>query len=656
MKKILILLVANLLIFLSLPAQLFVSSMFSDHMVLQRGREIPIWGKGNVGVPVVIILGEDSVEVVVHQDGRWRANLPAQEASMEPKELLIKSRDKSDIFNKQRIVFQDVLIGDVWFASGQSNMHWTVANAANGEAEILNANYPNIRIFQVPRNVSRVPLDEIDAQWQVCTPEYMRDFSAVAYYFGRELYQSENVPIGLIHSSWGGTPSEAWTSLEMLENHPSFKEEIQEIYKSNKDFAKEQSRQAEYSAELIEIVADVEQKNDNTHAQPDLNDNSWSSVNVPSHFDQTDLAGFKGIIWMRKHFSLSDAQSRKELELILGKIEQVDKTYVNGEPVGETFTPNEERQYMVPVHLLRPGDNVIAIRIKHMRNGGGGIYEGPLEILQYGRPIRDLSGEWKYNHQLEHNFPFSTKVYQHLPGTLFNGMIAPVIPYAIKGAIWYQGESNAGRAYQYREIFPMMIHDWRIKWHQGNFPFLFVQLANFMEPKEEPSNDPWPELREAQLMSLSLPNTGMAVTIDIGEADDIHPRNKQDVGKRLALAAQKIAYHKEVVHSGPILTKADIEEGRILLTFDHIGSGLTTKGAEDLKGFAIAGEDGVYLWANAEIIGINQIAVSHPDIREPQTVRYAWANNPICNLYNQEGLPASPFRTDDIRGVTYGKE
>ena len=251
-------------------------------------------------------------------------------------------------------------------------------------------------------------------------------------------------------------------------------------------------------------------------------------------------------------------------------------------------------------------------------------------------------------------FPFTKKVYPHQPGALYNAMVAPVIPLAIKGVIWYQGESNASRAHQYREIFPLMIHDWRTQWGQGHFPFLFVQLANFLQTKPEPSWDPWPELREAQRETLSLPNTGMAVAIDIGEADDIHPRNKQDVGKRLALAARKIAYVRDLVFSGPSLRSTQVLTDRIVLTFDQVGKGLMAKGGGDLQGFAIAGADEQFVWATAEITASNQVTVWSDKVEAPVAVRYAFANNPICNLYNSEGLPASPFKTDDFRWLTYG--
>ncbi|WP_083925240.1 sialate O-acetylesterase [Flexithrix dorotheae] len=638
-----------LIIQLSANAQLKVSGMFSDNMILQREQKIPVWGWANAGNLVEVKLKGESFPTITNNEGKRMVWLPPQPATEQPLKLEIKS-------DGQSIEFSNVLIGEVWFASGQSNMNFQVKKADNAEVEIANANFPAIRIYTVPNVVSKTPKADVDGKWLECHANTIPEFSAVAYFFGREIHKLENVPVGIIKSAWGGTPSEPWTSLEIMGNHPDFKEEIESIKHSQDDFMQKYLEQDMHYKSLKEIIAKVLEEDKNTYATLKYNDADWLEMVVPIHFHNTEIKGFHGIAWMRKHFHLTKEQAQKDIALTLGKIEQTDKTYVNGKPIGEGNYTHKQRDYLIPAALLKEGDNVIAIRIKHMRIGGGGIYARPLQMVQDKKVILNLEGKWKYNPSLEHESkPFST-VYQYLPGALFNGMVAPVIPYGIKGVIWYQGESNVSRAYQYREIFPLLINDWRIHWKQGNFPFLFVQLANHKSQPIAPVSDKTAELREAQSKALSLPNTGMAVAIDIGDANDIHPKNKQEVGKRLALAAEKIAYHKDIVFAGPTFKHYQIKEGKIAIKFDNVGAGLTTNGDAELKGFAIAGDDGKFVWAKASIIDKNTVEVFNENIENPKMVRYAWASNPVCNLYNEEGLPAVPFRTDDLRGVTYGRK
>jgi sialate O-acetylesterase len=416
---------------------------------------------------------------------------------------------------KNSITIKNILVGEVWVGSGQSNMQMSVQSSNNAEQEIAEANYPKIRLFYVKREVADKPQSDCEGSWVECSPETVPGFSAVAYFFGRYLYKELDVPVGMIHTSWGGTPAEAWTRREVLEKMPV----CAPILK----------RYADAVARYPQAMEEHKQK----------------------------LAEWK------------EAAAKAKAE---GK--------------------NPPRR--------------------------------PREPFGPGNP--------------------------YAPVGLYNAMIAPLIPYRIAGAIWYQGESNAGRAYQYRTLFPAMIKNWRDDWGLGEFPFLFVQLANFMKTKPEPGDSAWAELREAQLMTLSLPNTGMAVIIDIGEADNIHPKNKQDVGKRLALWALANTYGKELVYSGPIYKSMKVDGSSIVLSFDHVGGGLVAKG-EELKGFAIAGADKKFVWADAKIDG-DTVVVSSDKVSEPAAVRYAWADNPVCNLYNKAELPASPFRTDDWPGVT----
>jgi sialate O-acetylesterase len=490
-------------------ADIKLPAIIGDNMVLQHGEKVSIWGWADPGEEIMVGVSWNSMKwaVTADKDGKWSFKMTSPKVGG-PYEMTLNG--------KNSITIKNFLVGEVWVASGQSNMQWTVSNSANAEQEITEANYPKIRLFYVTRKVADKPQSDCEGSWVECSPETVPGFSAVAYFFGRELYKQLNVPIGLIHTSWGGTPAEAWTRREVLEAMP----ECAPILK----------RYADAVANYPKAKEEYEQK----------------------------LAEWK------------EAAAK-------AKADGINPPRRPGEPFG-------------------PG-------------------------------------------------------HPHSPAGLYNAMIAPLIPYGIAGAIWYQGESNAGRAYQYRTLFPAMIKNWRDDWGLGQFPFLFVQLANFMAIKPEPTESAWAELREAQLMTLSLPNTGMAVIIDIGEANNIHPRNKQDVGKRLALWALVNTYDKELVYSGPIYKSMKVDGNSIVLSFDHVSGGLIAKGGEELKGFAIAGADKKFVWADAKIVG-DTVVVSSNEVSEPVAVRYAWADNPVCNLYNEEELPASPFRTDDWPGVT----
>jgi len=490
-------------------ADIRLPAIIGDNMVLQQGGKVSIWGWAEPGEEVTVGVSWRSMKFAVKadKDGKWsfRLNPPKGDGPFE-----------MTFTGKNSITIKNILAGEVWVCSGQSNMQMSVQSSASAEQEIAEANYPKIRLFSVTRKVADKPQPDCEGSWTECSPKTVPDFSAVAYFFGRELHKQLKVPVGLIHTSWGGTPAESWTRREVLE--------------SDADFA------------------------------PILKRYDDAVTNYP--------------------------QAKKEYEQKLAEWKQaVEKAKAEG-----TNPPG------------RPGE------------------------------------------------PFGPGHYQS-PSGLYNAMIAPLIPYGIQGAIWYQGESNAGRAYQYRKLFPAMIENWRKDWGVGKFSFLFVQLANFMKTKPEPDESSWAELREAQSMTLSLPMTGMAVIIDIGDADDIHPKNKQDVGKRLALWALAQQYGKKLVYSGPIYKSMKIDGSSIILSFDHVGGGLVAKSEEQLKGFAIAGADRKFVWADAKIKG-NTVVVSSDKVPEPAAVRYAWADNPVCNLYNKEDLPASPFRTDDWPGIT----
>ncbi len=490
-------------------ADVRLPAVIGDNMVLQGGGRVSFWGWADPNEEVEIRMSwSDAVaQIQAEEDGTWDLRMPAPEFGG-PYEMTFKG--------KNTIELKNILVGEVWVCSGQSNMQWTVQNSANAEQEIAAARYPKIRLFSVARKVADSPQPDCEGQWVECSPETIPGFSAVAYFFGRRLHKDLDSPVGLIHTSWGGTPAEAWTSAETLKDNPEF-EPILKRY---------EQAVANYPQALVKYREDVQK---------------WE--------------------------------------------EDAEKAKAEG-----ARAPQRPRAPFGPGH-------------------------------------------------------------PHSPSGLYNAMIAPLIPYTIKGAIWYQGESNASRAYQYRSLFPAMIKSWWENWGEGDFPFLFVQLANFMKVEEDPGESAWAELREAQTMTLDLPNTGMAVIIDIGEADDIHPKNKQDVGNRLALWALAKAYFKDVVYSGPLYSFMNVRGDEIVLHFQHIDGGLVAKGDGPLKGFAIAGEDRKFVWADAKIEG-ETVVVRSDQVAKPVAVRYAWANNPVCNLYNEAGLPASPFRTDGWPGVT----
>jgi len=645
---------------LAAEGKLRLPSIFGDHMVLQCNMPVPVWGWAEPNEEVAVILkGKLHRVTKANSNGRWMVKLPPQPAGG-PHELIVRTRGET-------IRFTDVLFGEVWICSGQSNMEWPVALAQNPEQEISNANFPQIRFFIVEKSVALEPQSDCKGKWEVCSPETVRTFSAVGYFFGREIHQQLKVPVGLIGTYWGGTPAESWTDLKTLESDPDFKPILKRLPRDQRTLLMLKEKYEQAMAEWLEKVSlrDTENKGDKLGwASPDFNDSNWLTMNLPQVWERVSPdMNFDGAVWFRKVVMIPDEWAGKDLVLSLGPIDDFDTTYFNGEQIGSTGpeTPNSwmvPRRYRVPGELVKAGANLIAIRVFDQRGEGGfrGIPEQMrLELADGSENLISLSGEWKF--KIEFARPASkippqpqSPINSWTPTALFNAMVAPLVPYAIRGVIWYQGESNVGQAYQYRKLFPALISSWRKAWGY-KFPFLFVQLANFLERKPEPTESAWAELREAQLLTLkTVPKTGMAVAIDIGEANDIHPRNKQDVGKRLALAALAIAYEQKIVYSGPIYRSMRIEGNKIRIFFNHVGSGLVAKG-ENLTGFAIAGEDRKFVWANAKIEG-NTVVVWSEQVPKPVAVRYGWADNPDCNLYNKEGLPASPFRTDDWPGVT----
>ncbi len=604
-------------------ARLALGSPFGDHMVLQRDREVRVWGWATPGARVRVSIAGTTSTADVGIGGDWRATIGPLAAGG-PHEMTVTCGSV--------ITIKDVLVGDVWLCSGQSNMEWPLAAAKDGKAEVAAANHPEIRLFSVSKAIAAAPRETCEnSGWTACAPQSAGSFSAVGYFFGRAMQEKLRVPIGLIHSSWGGTVCEAWTSAGALKQLDDFKQAIAELEAARVDRAVLMRKYDQAVAAWEKRVKAM----DPDCSTPGLDDSKWKTMELPKLWE-SELGNFDGSVWFRREVEIPESLAGRELTLSLGAIDDQDTTWFNGTRVGGYEEPGywaTPRVYKVPASLVKAGKAVIAVRAYD--TGGAGGFSGKEMTLA----SISLAGAWRYKIGLDLKKipppPPGPAAVQgpNSPTALFNAMIAPLVPFGMKGVIWYQGESNAGRAKQYQSLFPAMIRDWREALGE-NCQFCFVQLANFMAVKPEPGESAWAELREAQAMTLSMPNTGMAVAIDIGEAGDIHPRNKQEVGRRLAEAAMG--------KSGPIFKTMKVQGAKLRLSFDH--GPLASKG--ELKGFAIAGADGKFVWAESTIDG-GDVVVWNEKVTEPKAARYAWADNPAgCNVCNQEGLPASPFRTD----------
>lgn len=623
-------------------AQISLPKLISNGMVLQRNAKLKIWGWASVGEKVGINFLNRKYSTVADKDGNWNVTLPKMKSGG-PFEMVIKG--------KNEIVIKDILIGDVWICGGQSNMQTNMERVRDlYENEIANAANENIRQFIVPQkyDFNEPQKNIIGGNWLSVSQNTIRNFSAVAYFFAKQLYEKYNVPIGLINNAIGGTPAEAWVSEETIKKFPNHYAVLNE-YKNeelvNSIISNNEKISREWSSNLNKNdLGYISRQKGTIDSFNDLS--TWGKINIPGFWDEQGVGKINGSVWFRKSFSVPKSMLGKELTIYLGRIVDSDSTFVNGKLVGSVSYQYPPRKYKVPADLLVEEKNEIVVRVVNNYGRGGFIKDKPYYFTD-GKQILDISGEWSYKIGaiVEPHPPTITVHYK--PTGLYNGMVAPLFNYSIRGVIWYQGESNTGRAKEYQSLIPALISDWRKNWKSKNLPFLFVQLPNFMETTNEPVESEWAELREAQRQTLLVPNTGMAVAIDLGEWNDIHPFNKKDVGERLALAAHKIAYgNNKIVHSGPIYKSMKIKNDKIILTFENVGSGLIAKDGRDLKYFSIAGEGGKYVWANAKIEN-NKVIVCSDEVKNPKFVRYAWANNPEgANLYNKEGLPASPFQTE----------
>lgn len=640
----------------SLP---LLSPLFSDHMVLQREQPVPVWGWASPGEEVIVGFAGLKKTGRADASGKWMVRLDPMPASAESRDLTVEAGPGHD-----KVILHDVLVGDVWLCTGQSNMGFTLSGALNGSQEIAAADHPMIRLFSVADNPSLTPVDTVKGSWRLCSPQTAGGFSAVAYFFGRELERDLKIPVGLLLSSVGGTPAEAWTRLEKLKSVPVLAEraekEIEVIKQQPGDSERFPAARTAWESKYGVTPPPVAEAAVGW-ADPALDARDWKPVKLPASWSQLgEKTG--GVFWLRKEVTLSPEMAGKPMHLALNWLnEQYDTAYFNGVEVGKAnATPprfyNTQRHYSVPGKLVKAGRNVIALRVVAASPQAAMVIAVNVLELPFTDPAAQ-DPNWLMKR--ESSFPPltaealaerpkpNTASFICVSAALYNGMIAPLVPFAIKGAIWYQGESNTSRAGEYRQLLSMMITDWREKWGQGNFPFLIQQLVNNGSPCEDPSKPgTWPALREAQeQVSVTLPNCGMATGMELGSAFTIHPPNKQDVGKRLALVALEKVYGKPVESAGPRYESMKIDGSAIRVKFTH-ARGLLSKDGPP-KTFVIAGSDQKFYWADAKIEG-DTIVVSSPQVPQPVAVRYAWATNPEgCNVYNDSGLPMAPFRTDD---------
>ena len=623
-----------------LCAQIRLPKLISDHMVLQRDQPLKIWGWASPKEQVTIQFDQKTYKTLANTAGKWEIALPAHKAGT-GYAMVLKAR------NEIRIT--DIAFGDVWLCSGQSNMVINMERVKERfPKDIASAHYPQIRNFFVPTltNLNGPSEDFPKGEWKTASPENVLSFGAVAYFFAHEIYEKHQVPIGIINSSVGGTPIEAWISEGGFRDFENIKQTISK----NKDTS--------YVNAFARLVNAVPQERATADAGRTEHWESiayrpkgWRNFNIPGYWEDQGLKALDGVVWFRKTIDIPQHWAEKAAKLYMGRIVDADEMFVNGEKIGHITYQYPPRRYEIPGGLLKAGQNTFVIRVTNSSGKGGFVPDKPY-FMTTGNDTIDLKGIWQY--KVGAVFPPAQGaaparlVHQNQPTALYNAMVAPALPLKVKGFVWYQGESNTNNPEPYNALLPALINDWRALWSDDHLPFLVAQLPNFQDIDYTPAESNIALLREAQNKALTLPNTAVAVTIDLGEWNDIHPLNKKDIGKRLALAARNLAYgENDVIYSGPALKSQSIENDKVILTFDHVGEGIVTSDNEPLRWFAVAGDDRKFYWAEAEILGKDRIALRSGQVKSPKYVRYAWQDNPEgVNFYNSAGLPASPFRTE----------
>ncbi|RAV98903.1 sialate O-acetylesterase [Pseudochryseolinea flava] len=625
--------------------QVKLPHLFSDGVVLQRGTNIVLWGWASPGEVVTAVFDGKQRKTKATQQGTWKLLFPSMNAGG-PYTMKVKG--------KNEIIVKDVLVGDVWLCAGQSNMvHQMDIHDVTYADEIATANYPHIRQFKVPTQtaLSGVSEDVKSGSWQLAVGEQVRPFSAVAYFFAKKIYEKYRVPIGLINSSVGGTPIESWINEEGFKEFPA----ILKVISENKDTT--------FVIDAIKGAAGnrgSSQSNDKGLTAEDpwyavnFHPAGWRNINIPGYWEDQGIRDLNGVVWYRKEIDLPASMQGHKAKVLLGRIIDADKLYINGKEVGSTSYQYPQRRYNIPDDVLKAGKNIFVIRVVNHFGKGGFVPDKPYYIFS-GRDTVELMGTWQYKvGEVFDPQPMTSpekkegrKIFslQNEPTALYNGMVGPYKDFPLKGVLWYQGESNISNADRYENLLRALVNGWRIAFQKNDLPVVYAQLPNFGDVSYTPVESSWAILRAAQLNGLSMHNTAMTVNIDLGEWNDIHPDNKKSVGERMALAAQKIAYREDVVYSGPLYASHKIAGNKIVISFSHVGGGLITNDGDELSEFAIAASDKKFVRAQAKIDG-DQVIVWSEVVAEPKYVRYGWSDNPDNpNLYNQEGLPASPFET-----------
>jgi len=630
----------------TLQANVKLPLLFQSNMVLQRDKNCTIWGTADAKEKITLQLKNERYKTTADKNGHWKIIVPPQSIG-DPFQLVISG--------KNTITLNNVLFGDVWICGGQSNMQFNVSELTY-KADSTLYNNSNIRIFTAGLALNYVPQDTLTGgEWKVSSIENIQKFSAVAFFFGRYLQDKLSVPIGLISDNLGATSIETWMSPEAIHQFSQFDNYYNEYLAPKKSFK-------ELTDEFEKIKPDWKKNQylkddpglEQHWYQPSTNTTDWKTMEIPAYWEDKGLPDYDGSVWFRKEFDLPKDTKTGYFNINLGQINDYNIAWVNGHKIGETYGNLNYSNYFVPDSILKPKTNVLVVRIFDAA-GKGGMYSQFWDTRWGGlwkyKPGRKIDASKFVQPKIVNTDLFSS------PSILFNGCIAPITSLSIKGAIWYQGESNASRAEEYKQLFPAFINDWRKQFNQPDLPFLFVQLANFYPEVAKPEPSEWAELREAQTAALALPNTGMAVTIDIGESNNIHPKNKMDVGKRLGIAALKAAYHNDTVHLSPQYDHSQIMVDSIAIYFKVNSGDLVTKDKYGYaRGFCIAGKDSLFHWAKAYLKN-NTVVVYSDKVSHPIAVRYAWSNNPgPLDLYNKEGLPVAPFRTDNWKGTTTGRK
>jgi sialate O-acetylesterase len=659
-----------------MKADVTLSPLFSDHAVLQKSDKVPVWGTAGPGEAVRVAIAGAAAAATADRDGRWRAVLDLSGKGPGPFELRVEGANA--------LTVSDVLIGEVWICSGQSNMDWSVSRTVDAAEAIARSANPRIRVFEPKHVTSPHPLAEIEGAWAVAGTDSTGRFPAVGYFFGKRLQETLEVPIGLLSISWGGTPVESWTSREALQSDPDLKTGSERVVRQTEEFP---ARLRDYLGRLAAWETrfgrtEPSPADPARFADPGVSTADWTPVTLPGALSDAGLPD-AGVIWIRRQIPISRAMTIGPLFVELGILHDFDVAYLDGRKIGETTreTAGAASPRVYYLEKAKEGEMTLAVRIEAPA-GGAGVFGPEASFCVDGS---SLGGRWlaKVERALpapsaearaDYPPPMPTAPSESkTPSYVYNAMIAPVIPYAIRGVAWYQGEDNGPRAYQYRKAFPLMIEDWRSRWGEGNFPFYFCQLANYGKVGLEPADSNWAELREAQTRTLALPGTGQAILIDLGEDADIHPRRKNEVGIRLARIALAKTYHRDIEFSGPVYVSMESAGDAIRLHFSHGEGGLIARAIpetyqprtvdlakvprgrhsprSEVEGFAICGGDRRWVWADASIDG-DTVVVRAAGVPHPVAVRYAWADSPVFNLYNRDGLPAGPFRTDDFPGLT----